>query len=85
MKHLLLTTIAAVVLVGCGPSLSEFKDSQIRSAVNSGSIEDVKKAIANGANVNAMGFRSYSSLVKPPLHEAVSRGHKEIAELLIAK
>ena len=83
MKHLLLTTIAAVVLVGCGPSLSEFKDSQLRSAVKAGSIGDVKKAIANGANVNAMSFRSYGSLVKPPLHEAASRGHKEIAELLI--
>ena len=85
MKHLLLTTIAAVVLVGCGPSLSEFKDSQLRSAVKAGSIGDVKKAIANGANVNAMGFRSYGSLVKPPLHEAASRGHKEIVQLLIAK
>ena len=85
MKQILITTIAAVLLVRCGESLSEFKDSQIKSAVNSGSIEDVKKAIANGANVNAMGFRSYSSLVKPPLHEAVSRGHKEIVELLIAK
>jgi cytohesin len=82
---LLLTTIAAVVLVGCGPSLSEFKDSQLRSAVKAGSIGDVKKAIANGANVNATGFRSYGSLVKPPLHEAASRGHKEIVQLLIAK
>ena len=84
-SHLLLKTIAAVVLVGCGPSLSEFKDSQLRSAIKAGSIEDVKKAIANGANVNAKGFRSYGSLVKPPLHEAASRGHKEIVQLLIAK
>jgi ankyrin repeat protein len=85
MKHLLLTIIAAVVLLGCGPSPSEFKDSQLRSAVKAGSIGEVKKAIANGANVNSMGFRSYGSLVKPPLHEAASRGHKEIAQLLIAK
>ena len=85
MKHILLTKIAAVVLVGCGESLSEFKDSQLRSAVKAGSIEDVKKAIANGANVNAMGFSSYGSLVKPPLHEAASRGHKDIVQLLIAK
>ncbi len=62
MKQILITTIAAVLLVRCGESLSEFKDSQIKSAVNSGSIEDVKKAIANGANVNAMGFRSYKFL-----------------------
>ena len=77
MKHLLLTTIAAVVLVGCGLSLSEFKDSQLRSAIKAGSIEDVKKAIANGANVNA--------LVRAPLYQAASRGHMEIVQLLIAK
>ena len=77
MKHLLLTTIAAVVLVGCGLSLSELKDSQLRSAIKEGSIENVKKAIANGANVNA--------LVRAPLYQAASRGHMEIVQLLIAK
>ncbi len=35
--------MAAVLVVGCGKSLSEFKDSQLRSAINAGSIEDVKK------------------------------------------
>ena len=76
MKHLLITTIAAVLLVGCGQSLSEFKDSQLRSAIKEGSIENVKKAIANGANVNA--------LVRAPLYQAASRGHMEIVQLLIA-
>ncbi len=85
MKHILLTIIAAVVLVGCGPSLSELKDSQLRSAIKEGSIENVKKAIANGANVNAKGYRSYGSLVKPPLHYAAQYGHKEIVQLLISK
>ncbi len=85
MKHLLLTTIAAVLVVGCGPSLSELKDSQLRSAIKAGSIEDVKKAIANGANVNAMAFRSYGALVRAPLDQAAGGGRKDIVQLLIAK
>tara|TARA_B100000686_G_scaffold271950_1_gene288870 strand:+ start:226 stop:369 length:144 start_codon:yes stop_codon:yes gene_type:complete len=36
MKHLLLTTIAAVVLVGCGPDIS------IHKAASTGNIEAVK-------------------------------------------
>ena len=48
MKHLLLTTIAAVVLVGCGPSVD------IHQAAKEGNIEAVKQAIADGADVNAM-------------------------------
>ena len=49
MKHLLLTTIAAVVLVGCGPSVD------IHQAAEEGNIEAVKQAIADGADVNALG------------------------------
>ena len=48
MKHLLITTIAAVVLVGCGPSVD------IHQAAKEGNIEAVKQAIADGADVNAM-------------------------------
>ena len=47
MKHLLITTIAAVVLVGCGPSVD------IWTAADKGNIEAVKQHIAVGANVNA--------------------------------
>jgi len=47
MKHLLLTTIAAVLLVGCGPSVD------IHQAVYDGNIEAVKQHLAAGANVNA--------------------------------
>jgi len=39
MKHLLLTTIAAVLLVGCGPNVD------IWIAANDGNIEAVKQAI----------------------------------------
>jgi len=47
MKHLLLTTIAAVVLVGCGPSVD------IWTAANNGKIEAVKQHLAAGTDVNA--------------------------------
>ena len=50
MKHLLLTTIAAVVLVGCGESPP---DISIHDAAALGNIEAVKQHLAAGADVNA--------------------------------
>ena len=47
MKHLLLTTIAAVVLVGCGPSVD------IHFAAKTGNIKAVKQHLDAGADVNA--------------------------------
>ena len=73
MKHLLLTTIAAVVLVGCGPNIHE--------AVEAGNIEVVKQAIAAGKDVNSEDECCGAT----PLHYATRWGRKEIAELLIAK
>ena len=71
MKHLLLTTIAAVVLVGCGPSVD------IHEAAAKGQIEAVKQYLAAGADVNAK-----DKWEETPLHLART---KEIVELLIAK
>ena len=80
MKNLLLTTIVAVVLVGCG---NPEADRALRVAVIDGNIEAVKKAIAVGTDVNVNGGRGLT-----PLHFAAgfSRGGegKEISELLIA-
>jgi len=45
MKHLLLTTIAAVVLVGCGPSVD------IWEAARTGNVEAVKEYLAIATNV----------------------------------
>ena len=59
MKHLLLTTIAAVVLVGCGPSVD------IHEAAEAGNIEVVKQHLAAGADVNAKDDNGWT-----PLHEA---------------
>jgi ankyrin repeat protein len=74
MKHLLLTTIAAVVLVGCGPSVD------IHQAAREGSIEAVKQHITTGTDVDAKDNDGST-----PLHKAALQGRKDIAELLIAK
>jgi ankyrin repeat protein len=78
MKHLLLTTIAAVLLVGCGESKAP--DISIHDAAEEGNIEAVKQNLAEGIDVDARDY-----LGATPLHGAATFGHKEIAELLIAK
>ena len=72
MKPLLLTTIATVVLVGCG-------ESSIRHAARYGNIEAVKQHVVAGTDINAHGGK-YDGTA---LHEAAAQGHKEIVELLI--
>ena len=49
MKHLIITTIAAVLVVGCRPSAPD----TIHRAASTGNIEAVKKHLAAGADVNA--------------------------------
>ena len=78
MKHLLLTTIATVLVVGCGPPKPP--DISIHDAAIDGNIEAVKQHLAAGADVNAE--TKYGGT---PLHQAAYYGHKEIAELLIAE
>ena len=95
MKHLLLTTIAAVVLVGCG---NPEADRALLKAAQDGNIVAVKKHLAAGADVNAKGwFKLTLHIVEggnlnkktytdwTPLHWAAYRDHKEIVELLIAE
>ena len=91
MKHLLLTTIAAMLLVGCGeaqppepstlkaPSIST-PNISIHDAAAKGNIDAVKHHLATGADVNAKGYRGFTLL-----HYAARNGHKEIVELLIAE
>ena len=75
MKNILITTLAAVVLVaGCGRSVD------IHEAAKTGNIEAVKQHIAAGTDVNAMNKYGWT-----PLYEAVTGGHKDIADLLISK
>jgi ankyrin repeat protein len=78
MKHILITTIVAVVLVGCGSSVP---DQTIHEAAHLGDIEAVKQHLAAGTDVNVLGDEDYEA---PPLYWAAHGGHKEIVELLIA-
>jgi ankyrin repeat protein len=83
---LLTTTIAAVVLVGCGesqlpePPTAKATDISIHDAAIDGNIEAVKQHLADGVDVNAKDKDGFT-----PLHDAVGWGHKEVVELFIAK
>ena len=81
MKYLLLTTIAAVVLVGCGElQPPEPPDISIHKAAHKGNIEAVKQHLDAGTDVNTKNTE-----VATALHYAAMEGHKEVAELLIDK
>ena len=71
MKLILITTIAAVVLVGCGPSVD------IWTAAKTGNIEAVKQHIAAGTDVNALDDDGGT-----PLALAIRSGNTETADLL---
>ena len=93
MKHLLLTTIAAVLLVGCGksqqsspqaekkpkPATAKAPDISIHGAATVRNIKAVKQHIAAGTDVNAK-----DNFGRTTLHLAAAGGHMEIVELLIA-
>jgi ankyrin repeat protein len=76
MKHLLLTTIAAVVLVG-----TAFADP-IHEAAANGDLAGVQAELDKGVDVNAKDENDEAGWT--PLHRAADAGHKGIAELLIA-
>jgi len=98
MKHLLITTIAAVVLVGCGESQQttvKAPDISIYDAAWDGNIEAVKQHIAAGTDVNAKNSFGFIPLhlanatpgygMREGRPSSGSHGHKEIVELLIAE
>ena len=70
MKYLI-TTIAAVLLVGCGPSIT------IHKAAYEGNIEAVKQHLAAGTDVNAKDSEG-----KTPLDHALNKP-SEIVDFLI--
>ena len=80
MKHILITTIAAVLVVGCGPSAP---DISIYMAAVEGDIEAVKQHIVAGTDANSKDPKSRSGVTG--LHGAAESGHVEIAELLISR
>ena len=76
MKHLLITTIAAVVLVGCGEGSRHLN---LYEAAESGDIEAVKQHLADGTDIELKCTGCGSTA----LGHAAKHGHNEIAELLI--
>ena len=75
MKHLILTTFAAVVLVGCGQSPKD-----IWGAAKQGNTEAVERHLDAGVNVNAKNDSEDTLLLR-----AAVFGQGEVADLLIAK
>jgi ankyrin repeat protein len=87
MKSILVSIVAAVILVGCGksqspePPTAKVLGLPIHAAAYNGNIEAVKQHLAAGTDVDVKGgFADGTSL-----HYAAANGHKEIAELLITK
>jgi ankyrin repeat protein len=79
MKSLLVSIVAAVVLVGCGGSQPpEPPDISIHSAAFDGNIEAVKQHLAAGTDVNAKGGVNGET----PLDLAIAFKHTELADLL---
>ena len=85
MKHILITTIVAVLLVGCGesqppkPPTAKAPVISIQEAAEEGNIEAVKQHLADGTDVN-----EYSIGEDSALYLASFEGHFEIVELLLA-
>ena len=76
MKHILITTIAAVVLVGCGPSTP---DISIHIFASAGEPYAIKQHLISGTDPNALDKSGFT-----PLHYAAREGHARIVEMLIA-
>ena len=73
MKHLLLITIAALLLVGCGN-----QKVKLIQAVKDGNVEAVKKHLAVGMGVNTKDKHGAT-----PLSAAALANREEIAKLLL--
>ena len=82
MKHILIATIAAVLLVGCGPSEA---DRELFDAASDGNIEGVRKHLEAGANVNATSKNGFTPLDIAILIERRDKRVNEISDLLRSK
>ena len=79
MKQILLTTIAAVLVVGCEKAPTK-QDIRLRSAVQSMDIERTKKILSEGnVNINIRGFGRDA----PPIYNAAYHYNAEMTKLLL--
>ena len=84
MKQILITTIAAVMLVGCAtkqppePPTTKAPEISIHKAAYQGNIDAVRQQIAAGTDVNTQDDSGWT-----PLHWAASKVHNKTAKLLI--
>ena len=84
MKQILITTIAAVLLVGCAtkqppePPTTKAPEISIHKAAYQGNIDAVRQQIAAGTDVNTQDDSGWT-----PLHWAASKVHNKVAKLLI--
>jgi len=79
MKRFLVTSIIAVILVGCVTRLQSL-DISIHRAAEIGNIRALKQHLAAGINVNAVDDNNMTAL-----HWAAMRGQKRVVALLILK
>ncbi|MDP7050919.1 MAG: ankyrin repeat domain-containing protein [Verrucomicrobiota bacterium] len=79
MKHLLLTTIAVGLLVGCVFRM-QLPELSIHKAAETGNIKVVKQHLLAGVNVNALDDNKMTAL-----HWAAVKGNKKVVALLILK
>jgi peptidoglycan-N-acetylglucosamine deacetylase len=69
MKHILITTIAAVVLVGCGPKAPK---GDIHIYAKEGDIVAVKQHLADGADVNVKDDNTSGNVERLYKHDGIS-------------
>ncbi len=77
MKHLLLTTIAAVLLVGCN---GQFVDRSLVEASEKSDLNKVQQLLDSGADPNVEDYANHTAL-----YYAAEKGHLNIAKLLLDK
>lgn len=76
-------SVCLVILTFCGAAKSRKKAcvaSPLQVAAKQGNLDEVKRLIAQGKNINAV-----DACGKTALHEAVSNDHLDVAKLLISK
>ncbi|HJO08647.1 MAG TPA: ankyrin repeat domain-containing protein [Verrucomicrobiota bacterium] len=79
MKYVLITTIAAALLVGCVTRIQAPVVS-IHKAAENGNIRAVKEYLAAGVNVNTVDNNKMTAL-----HWAAMKGKKKVVALLIVE